>query len=126
MSVLVNKDTRLLVQGITGREGEFHTRQMIAYGTKVVGGMTPGKGGEWAAGVPVFDTVKEAVRATGALAPWGAAEAAAVGRGGPPKIEGAPVCLFHASQSRTSDMVNTTHRRVRRISVMTGSWRKTG
>jgi len=68
MSVLVNKDTRLLVQGITGREGEFHTRQMIAYGTKVVGGMTPGRGGEWAAGVPVFDTVKEAVQATGANA----------------------------------------------------------
>jgi succinyl-CoA synthetase alpha subunit len=66
MSVLVSKDTRLLVQGITGREGEFHTRQMIAYGTKVVCGMTPGRGGEWAAGVPVFDTVKEAVQATGA------------------------------------------------------------
>jgi len=68
MSVLVSKDTRLLVQGITGREGEFHTRQMIAYGTKVVGGMTPGRGGEWAAGVPVFDTVKDAVQATGANA----------------------------------------------------------
>jgi len=54
------------VQGMTGREGEFHTKQMIAYGTKVVGGVTPGKGGEWAAGVPVFDTVKEAVDATGA------------------------------------------------------------
>jgi len=66
MSVLVNKDTRLLVQGITGREGEFHTLQMVAYGTKVVGGTSPGKGGEWAAGVPVFDTVKEGVQATGA------------------------------------------------------------
>jgi succinyl-CoA synthetase alpha subunit len=68
MSVLVNKDTRLVVQGITGREGEFHTLQMVAYGTKVVGGTSPGKGGEWAAGVPVFDTVKEAVQATGANA----------------------------------------------------------
>lgn len=68
MSVLVNKQTRLLVQGITGREGEFHTLQMLAYGTKVVGGTSPGKGGEWAAGVPVFDTVKEAVNATGANA----------------------------------------------------------
>ena len=68
MSVLVNKDTRLVVQGITGREGEFHTQQMVAYGTKVVGGTSPGKGGEWAAGVPVFDTVKEAVHATGANA----------------------------------------------------------
>jgi succinyl-CoA synthetase alpha subunit len=58
MSILVNKDTRLLVQGITGREGMFHTQQMIAYGTKVVAGVTPGRGGEWAAGVPVFDTVR--------------------------------------------------------------------
>lgn len=66
MSILVNKDTRLLVQGITGREGEFHTRQMIDYGTNVVAGVTPGKGGGWVAGVPVFDTVHEAVDATGA------------------------------------------------------------
>jgi len=66
MSILVNKDTRLIVQGITGREGEFHTRQMIDYGTNVVGGVTPGRGGEWVAGVPVFDTCKEAVEATGA------------------------------------------------------------
>jgi succinyl-CoA synthetase alpha subunit len=66
MSILVGKYTRLIVQGMTGREGEFHTKQMIEYGTKVVGGVTPGKGGEWAAGVPVFDTVKESVEATGA------------------------------------------------------------
>jgi succinyl-CoA synthetase alpha subunit len=68
MSILVDQNTRLLVQGITGREGEFHTQQMIEYGTNVVGGVTPGKGGLWAAGdkVPVFDTVKEAVEATGA------------------------------------------------------------
>ena len=66
MSILVNKDTRLVVQGITGREGEFHTRQMIDYGTNVVAGTSPGKGGGWAAGVPVFDTVREAVEATGA------------------------------------------------------------
>ena len=50
MSILVNKDTRLVVQGITGREGAFHTEQMIAYGTKVVAGVTPGKGGGWAVG----------------------------------------------------------------------------
>lgn len=68
MSILVNKNTRLLVQGITGREGAFHTLQMIEYGTNVVGGMTPGKGGEWVHGVPVFDTVKEAVNATDANA----------------------------------------------------------
>lgn len=66
MSILVDKDTRLLVQGITGREGAFHTEQMIAYGTKVVGGITPGKGGEWVGKVPVFDTVKAAVDTTGA------------------------------------------------------------
>ncbi len=66
MSILVDKDTRLLVQGITGREGEFHTRQMIEYGTNVVAGVTPGRGGQEVAGVPVFDTVKEAVAETGA------------------------------------------------------------
>jgi succinyl-CoA synthetase alpha subunit len=67
MSILVNKDTRLLVQGVTGREGAFHTEQMIAYGTKVVAGTTPGKGGGWAAGnVPIFDSVHEAAAATGA------------------------------------------------------------
>jgi succinyl-CoA synthetase alpha subunit len=66
MSILVNKDTRLLVQGITGGEGTFHTEQMIAYGTKVVGGVTPGKGGTEHLGVPVFDTVRQAVEQTGA------------------------------------------------------------
>jgi succinyl-CoA synthetase alpha subunit len=67
MSILVSKETRLVVQGITGREGAFHAQQMIDYGTKVVAGVTPGKGGEWAVGnTPVFDTVNEAVDATGA------------------------------------------------------------
>ncbi len=67
MSILVGKDTRLVVQGITGREGAFHAQQMIDYGTKVVAGVTPGKGGEWAVGnTPIFDTVKESVDATGA------------------------------------------------------------
>lgn len=67
MSILVNSDTRLVVQGITGREGAFHTEQMIAYGTNVVAGVTPGKGGGWAVGnVPIFDSVAEAVNATGA------------------------------------------------------------
>ena len=70
MSILVNKDTRLLVQGITGREGLFHTEQMLAYGTNVVAGVTPGKGGEWACNgkVPVFDTAKAAVESTEANA----------------------------------------------------------
>ena len=65
MSILVNKDTRLVVQGITGREGTFHTKQMIQYGTPVVAGVTPGKGGGWVEGVPIFDTVQEAVKAQG-------------------------------------------------------------
>ena len=68
MSILVNKDTRLLVQGITGGQGRFHTEQMLAYGTNIVGGVTPGKGGQTVLGVPVFDTVREAVEATGANA----------------------------------------------------------
>jgi len=66
MAILIDKNTRLLVQGITGREGSFHTGQMIEYGTNVVGGVTPGKGGEWAHGKPVFDTVKAAKESTGA------------------------------------------------------------
>jgi len=66
MSILIDENTRLIVQGITGREGTFHTEQMLAYGTKVVAGVTPGKGGERVGGVPVFNTVKEAVDATGA------------------------------------------------------------
>ena len=68
MSILINKKTRLLVQGITGNEGLFHTEQMLAYGTKVVAGVTPGKGGEWVLGdkIPVFDSCRAAVDATGA------------------------------------------------------------
>jgi succinyl-CoA synthetase alpha subunit len=68
MSIFVDKKTRLLVQGITGNEGLFHAQQMLAYGTKVVAGVTPGKGGEWVLGdkVPVFDSCRAAVDATGA------------------------------------------------------------
>lgn len=66
MSILVNKETRLLVQGITGREGSFHTKQMIDYGTNVVAGVTPGKGGLSEHDVPVFNSVREAVEKTGA------------------------------------------------------------
>ena len=82
MSVLVGKDTRLLVQGITGSAGGFHAKQMIEYGTQVVAGVTPGRGGEkFESKVPVFDTVSQAVKATGANAtvifvpPPGAADA---------------------------------------------------
>jgi len=68
MSILVDEKTRLAVQGLTGREGTFHTQQAIAYGTKVVAGVTPGKGGTTHEGIPVFDTVQQAVRKTGANA----------------------------------------------------------
>jgi succinyl-CoA synthetase alpha subunit len=66
VSIFVNKDTRVVVQGITGKEGQFHTRHCVAYGTRVVGGVTPGKGGQEMDGLPVFNTVFDAVRATGA------------------------------------------------------------
>ena len=68
MSVFINKDTKVIVQGITGSTALFHTKQMIEYGTKIVGGTSPGKGGQEVEGVPVFNTVKAAVEATGANA----------------------------------------------------------
>jgi len=68
MSILVDRNTRVLVQGITGNAGMFHTRQAVQYGTMVVAGVTPGRGGSDVDGIPVFDTVEEAVRATGANA----------------------------------------------------------
>ncbi|MBL5769120.1 MULTISPECIES: succinate--CoA ligase subunit alpha [Heyndrickxia] len=68
MSVFVNKDTKVIVQGITGKTALFHTKQMLEYGTKIVGGTSPGKGGTEVEGVPVFNTVEEAVKATGANA----------------------------------------------------------
>lgn len=89
MSILVDEKSRVLVQGITGREGLFHSRQMLDYGTNIVAGVTPGKGGQEVLGVPVFNTVEEAVAKTGANAsvlfvpaaasPDGACEAAAAG-----------------------------------------------
>jgi len=68
MSVLVDRDTRLLVQGLTGKEGSFHTRQAVSYGTSVVAGVTPGKGGQQVDGIPIFDSVLRAVAETGANA----------------------------------------------------------
>jgi len=66
LSVLVDKNTRLIVQGLTGKEGTFHAKQMVEYGTKVVGGVTPGKGGTAHEGIPVFNSVSDAVKETGA------------------------------------------------------------
>ncbi|MEM0320064.1 MAG: hypothetical protein QXS67_01465 [Candidatus Nezhaarchaeales archaeon] len=62
MGIIVNRDTKVMVQGITGRQGQFHTKLMLEYGTKIVAGVTPGKGGTEVYGVPVYDTVAEAVR----------------------------------------------------------------
>ncbi len=93
MSILVNQETRLLIQGITGREGQFHGQAMLDYGTPVVAGVTPGKGGQWTFNnrVPVFNTVADAIRETGAntsviyvpaaFAPDAMLEAAAAGIG---------------------------------------------
>ncbi len=66
MSILIDENTKLIVHGITGRQGMFHTEKMLAYGTQVVGGITPGKGGQWVHGVPVFNTAHKSVQATGA------------------------------------------------------------
>ena len=68
MSILIDENTRVIVQGITGKDGGFHTAQMIEYGTKVVGGVTPGKGGQTTQGVPVFNSMRDAVKETGANA----------------------------------------------------------
>jgi len=68
MAILINKNTRVLIQGITGKEGQFHTQEMLNYGTTVVAGVTPGKGGETVLGLPVFNTIKEAVEKTQANA----------------------------------------------------------
>ena len=68
MSIIVDEKTRVIVQGITGNEGLFHMRQMVQYGTKIVGGVTPSKGGQTVDGIPVFNTVAAATRATGANA----------------------------------------------------------
>ena len=67
MSILVNKDSKIVCQGITGNQGSFHTEQCIEYGTQVVGGVTPGRGGQEHLGVPVYNTVRNAVEETGEM-----------------------------------------------------------
>lgn len=121
MSILVGKDSRILVQGITGREGSFHTQQMLSYGTKVVAGVTPGKAGQSMEGVPIYNTVEDAVREQGAncsiifVPPAFAAdaimEAAAVGIG-------VIVCITEGIP--TLDMVRAKHYLKDKPSVLIG------
>lgn len=121
MSILVGKDSRLLVQGITGREGGFHTQQMVDYGTRVVAGVTPGKSGQIIEGVPVFNTVAEAVREEGAnvsvifVPPAFAADAImeAVASG-----VGVIVCITEGIPTR--DMVRVKHYLKDKASVLIG------
>ena len=110
MSILVNGHTRVLVQGITGREGMFHTRQMVSYGTKIVAGVTPGKGGNLMDGIPIFDTVARAVEETEPNVsavfvppPFGADAIIEAGESGIPLI----VCITEGIP--TLDMVTVRH-----------------
>lgn len=110
MSILIDQNTRLIVQGITGREGSFHTRQMLDYGTRVVAGVTPSKGGQTVEGIPVFATVREAVEATGANAtvlfvPALHTKSAALEAIG----EGVPLVITIAEHVPVSDMLEVYH-----------------
>jgi succinyl-CoA synthetase alpha subunit len=110
MSILVDKKTRVLVQGITGKEGKFHAEQCMGYGTHVVAGVTPGKGGQEVLGVPVFDAVAEAVQKTGAncslifVPPRGAADAVAESGAAGLKVV---VCITEGIPAR--DMIPVYH-----------------
>lgn len=110
MSILIDEKTKLIVQGITGREGEFHTQQMLEYGTNVVGGVTPGKGGQTVCGVPVFDTVREAMEATGANATVLFVPAAHTKSGALEAINaGMPLVITIAEHVPVQDMLEVYH-----------------
>lgn len=111
MSIIVDEKTRVLVQGITGREGTFHTRQMIKYGTKVVAGMTPGKGGQKMDDVPVFNTCSEAVKATGANASMVLVPAAAAADSALEAMDaGCMVIVVITEGIPAQDMIEVYHR----------------
>lgn len=110
MSILVDGGTRLIVQGITGREGTFHTEQMLTYGTRVVAGVTPGKGGMSVHGVPVYDTVREAAEATGANATVLFVPARFTAAGAYEAMEaGIPLIIMIAEHVPVHDMMGVYH-----------------
>jgi len=110
MSILIDENTRLIVQGITGREGTFHTELMLAYGTNVVAGVTPGKGGQTVCGVPVFDTVREAMEATNANATVIFVPAAHTKSGAFEAINaGVPLVITIAEHVPVQDMLEVYH-----------------
>lgn len=110
MSILVDENTRLIVQGITGREGTFHTEQMLQYGTRVVAGVTPGKGGQTVHGVPVFDTVREAMEETHANASVAFVPALHTGASALEAIEaGVPLIITVAEHVPVQDMLRVYH-----------------
>lgn len=110
MSILIDENTRLIVQGITGREGTFHTEQMLQYGTHVVAGVTPGKGGQEVLGVPVFDTVQEAVEETDANTTILFVPAKGTAAGVYEAMEaGVPLILTIAEHVPVKDMMHVYH-----------------
>ncbi len=110
MSILIDENTRLIVQGITGREGAFHTEQMLEYGANVVAGVTPGKGGQTVCGVPVYDTVREAMEETGANATVLFVPAAHTKSGALEAINaGMPLVITIAEHVPVQDMLEVYH-----------------
>jgi len=110
MSILIDENTRLIIQGITGREGTFHGQRMLEYGTKVVAGVTPGKGGQEVLGVPVFDTVKQAFNKTGANATIIFVSAKFTAEGAYEALDaGIPLVITIAEHVPVKDMMGVYH-----------------